>query len=422
MSAYYWTRGAASTYSARWHIPKKEEANTMKWPAARMASQAGKTFGMYETAARMEAQGINVIHIEVGRPSADTPVHIREAAKRALDDGIVHYGDLQGTRSLREALAAKLRDYNGLDFSADDILVTNGLTQAAFAAFMAGLDEGDEVIVLEPFYPQHNTKIELVGGRVVTVPLKKDNGFRLDPDAIERAINDRTTMIVFINPANPVGTVFTRDEVQALADIAMRHDLIVVTDEVYDYILYDGRQHISIGALPGMRERTITLCAFTKAFAMDGWRMGYAAAKPEFLQQMMKVTLNDTTHPCVFAQEGAREAMVASKDCVQAMVAEDCRRRDLVYRRLNAMPGVNCHQPEGTIYAFADFSSLGLSSEDLAMAILEDVHVATESGSFYGDAGEGYLRICFGSEPYERLEEAMNRIERFVRARASDAA
>jgi aspartate aminotransferase len=382
-----------------------------------MATQAGKSFGMYEVAARLQAGGVDVIHLEVGRPSADTPAHIKAAAKDALDRGVVHYGDLQGNAELRAALAKKLRDYNGLDFGAADILVTNGLTQAAFAAFMAGLDEGDEVIVLEPFYPQHNPKIALVGGRVVSVPLDRARGFRLDPAAIEAAITPRTTMIVFINPANPVGRVFSREEVEALADIARRHDLIVLSDEVYDYILYDEHRHLSIGTLPGMRERTITLCAFTKAYAMDGWRLGYAAAPPELLQPMLKVTLNETTHPCVFAQEGALAAITGSMECVQAMVADDARRRDLVHRRLNALDGVSCALPEGTIYAFPDFGGLGMPSHDLAMALLEEAHVATEAGAFYGASGEGHLRICFGSEPYPRLEHAMDRIERFVRSR-----
>lgn len=389
----------------------------MKWPAKRMSTQASKSFGMFEVAAQMEARGVDIIHLELGRPSADTPRHIKEATKQALDDGIVHYGELLGTHSLREALAAKLKDYNKLDFSADEILVTTGLTQAAFAAFMAGLDPGDEVIVLDPFYPQHNSKIELMGGKVVTVSLSKHNGFRLDVDAIESAVNERTTMIVLINPANPVGTVSSRNELLALADLAIRHDLIVLSDEVYEHILYDDSQHISIGSLDGMRERTITLGAFTKAYAMDGWRMGYAAAKPEFIQQMLKVTMNETTHPCVFAQEGALAAVAGPQDCLREMVAEDCRRRDLVFRRLNAMPGINCHLPEGTIYAFPDFNSLGMPSTELALAILEQAHVAVESGSFYGPSGEGHLRICFGSEPYERLSEAMDRIDAFVNAR-----
>ncbi len=389
----------------------------MDWPAKRMATQTGKGFGMYETAAALAADGADVIRLEVGRPAFDTPMHIKAAAKQALDDGIVHYGDLQGSAALREALAAKLARYNGLEFSADEILVTNGLTQAAFATFMAGLNEGDEVIVFEPFYPQHNPKITLVGGRVVLVPLDKAAGFRLDAGALEAAITERTKMIVLINPANPVGTVFRHDELEALANIARKHDLLVLTDEVYDYIVYDDAEHISLAGLPGMRERTITLGAFTKAYAMDGWRIGYAAADARFIQELMRVTLNETTHPCVFAQEGAREAVAGSQDCVREMVAEDQRRRDLVCARLNDMPGVHCHVPQGTIYAFPDFSAYGQSSEDLALAILHEAHVSTEAGSFYGPSGEGHLRLCFGAASYERVEEAMDRLEKFLRGR-----
>jgi len=383
----------------------------MQWPAKRMATQSGKSFGMYETAAALAADGADIIRLEVGRPSMDTPAHIKAAAKQALDDGIVHYGDLQGTLALREALAEKLARHNGLQFSPEEILVTNGVTQACFATFMAGLNEGDEVIVFEPFYPQHNPKIALVGGRVVTVPLDKSSGFHLDAAALAAALTERTRMIVLINPANPVGTVFSRDELLAIADIAQAHDLLVVTDEVYDYITYDGRAHISIASLPGMRERTITLGAFTKAYAMDGWRIGYAAAEPRFIQELMRVTLNETTHPCVFAQEGAREAAAGSQDCVREMLAEDQRRRDLVCARLNAMPKVHCHVPEGSIYAFPDFSRYGLPSEALAMIFLHETHVATEAGAFYGSSGEGHLRICFGAASDERLEEAMDRLQ-----------
>jgi len=394
----------------------------MQWPAERMATQTGKGFGMYETAAALTAEGADVIRLEVGRPVMDTPAHIKAAAKQALDDGIVHYGDLQGSLSLRQALSEKLARYNKLEFSADEILITNGLTQAAFATFMAGLNEGDEVIVFDPFYPQHNPKVALVGGRIVTVPLDKAAGFRLDAAALNAAVTDRTRMIVLINPANPVGTVFNQEELQTIADIARRRDLIVVTDEVYDYIIYDGGTHISIAGLPGMRERTITLGAFTKAYAMDGWRIGYAAAEPRFIQEIMRVTLNETTHPCVFAQEGAREAAAGPQDCVQEMLAEDQRRRDLVCARLNALPNVRCHVPEGSIYAFPDFSDYGLPSEDLALMLLRETHVATEAGSFYGPGGEGHLRICFGAASAARLDEAMDRLHTFLERQGSQLA
>ena len=391
----------------------------MKWPANRLASQIDKNFGMFEVAHEMEKKGVDdIIHLEVGRPSYDTPAHIKDASKKALDNGVVHYGDLRGNTKLREALAQKLKDYNGIEVAPDEVLMTNGLTQASFATFMAGLEEGDEVIVFEPYYPQHNKKIELLGAKVVTVPLATSQGYRLDPDALEKAITPKTRMIVFVNPANPVGRVFTHDEVSALAEIATKHDLLVLTDEVYEYVLYDDHKHLSLASLPGMRDRTISTFAFTKAYAMDGWRLGYVAAKKEFVDAVYKVVLNETTHPNVFAQEGALAAVVNPQDCVAEMVKEDRRRRDLVHDRLNAMPNVNCDKPHATIYSFPDFSGWGKSSDELADELLKETHVATEAGTFYGASGEGHLRICFGSEPYDKLEEAMDRIEGYLKKKA----
>ena len=238
----------------------------MKWPAQRLHSQANKGFGMYEVAARLQGSGADVIHLEVGRPADDTPVHIKEAAKAALDAGIVHYGELQGTLSLRQALADRYRAQQDVAVTPAEILITNGVTQGAFATFMAAIDPGDEVIVLEPWYPQHNSKIELVGGTVVTVSMRRvDGAYRLDPKRLEAAITSRTRMIVLINPTNPTGTVYSASELAALAQICIRYDLLVLSDEVYEYITFDGHRHISIATLPGMRERTITVSAFTKA-------------------------------------------------------------------------------------------------------------------------------------------------------------
>lgn len=386
----------------------------MKWPAERMKTQEGKGFGMYERAAALEGQGRDVIHLEVGRPSFDTPAHIKQAAKDALDAGIVHYGDLRGTRTLRAAIADDLNGRHGFTVTADNVLITTGLTQAAFATFMAALDPGDEVITLEPLYPQHPPKIELIGGTVVSVPLVKEDGYRLDETAVEAAVTPRTRALLLVNPANPTGRVFSRSELEGLAGVARRHDLLVVSDEVYDRIIYDDGTHVSIATLPGMWERTITLFAFTKAFAMDGWRLGYAVGPDQLISQVLRVTLNETTHPNVFAQEGALAAILGPPETVQEMVAEDRRRRDLVFKRLNAMPGVSCPLPEGAIYAFPDVSELGRTSADLAADILERCLVATEAGSFYGPSGEGHLRICFGSEPYERLEEALDRIDAYL--------
>ena len=389
----------------------------MRWPAKRVSASSAKSFGMYEQALPLARRGVDLIHLEVGRPDFDTPAHIKEAAKDALDRGIVHYGDFAGTLSFREALADKLSARNGIDVGAAGILVTNGLTHAAYVSCMAALDPGDEVILLEPYYPQHSNKIELAGGHVVTAALRTDDGFRIDREAIENAITPQTRMIALVNPANPTGRVYRREELDIIADLAIAHDLLVMSDEVYEMIVFDDKQHISIASLPGMQERTITQFAFTKAYAMDGWRLGYIAAPEFMLPALMKISVNDVTHVNVFIQEAGRVATSASQDCVLNMVAEDCRRRDLVCERMNAMPGVSCAVPEGTIYAFPNVAAHG-NSQRIARDILDATGVVTEAGTFYGPAGEGYLRICFGGEPYERLDEAMDRLTGFFTDRA----
>ena len=385
----------------------------MKWPADRITETSPKSFGMYEHAIPMMARGEDLIHLEVGRPSFDTPQHIKDATKQALDDGLVHYSDFAGNLNFREALAKKLREQNGIDANPDEILVTNGLTHAGYVACMAALDPGDEVVLLEPYYPQHVNKVELAGGTVVKAPLDRANGFQVDGDAIRAKLSEKSRMIAMVNPTNPTGRVYRRDELQIIADIAIEHDLLVLADEVYEQIVYDGHEHISIASLDGMRERTISCFAFTKGYAMDGWRMGYLTASREFMDAFMKISMNDVAHVNAFIQEGGRAAIEGSQECVREMVAEDKRRRDLVVQRMNAMQGVSCVVPEGSIYAFPDISSTGMTAQDLAVAILQSTNVVVEAGTFYGASGEGHLRVCFGAEPYERIEEAMNRLDEF---------
>lgn len=385
----------------------------MKWPADRVANCSPKSFGMYDKSMKLQAQGRKFIHLEVGRPSFDTPPNIKEATKKALDDGVVHYGEFPGDIKLREAIVGKLKSYNGIDATPSDVLVTNGLTHAAYAVFTAAIDPGDEVILLEPYYPQHIGKIELAGGKVVKAPLDAANGFRIDGDAIEASITDRTRMIAIVNPANPTGRVFTREELQVVADLAIKHDLLVSSDEVYDQIVYDDNQHVSIASLPGMWERTFSMYAMTKAYAMDGWRLGYIACPKKFMPALMQITVNDVAHVNVFIQHGAREAITGTRKYFDEMLAEDDRRRRLVCERLEAIDGIRCPLPEGTIYAFPDVSAFGKPSAEIAQELMEETGVVTEEGSFYGPAGEGHLRVCFGSESYEVIEEAMDRIQTY---------
>lgn len=378
--------------------------------ARRITQTSAKDFGMF---ARAFGRPGDLIHLELGRPIEDTPDHIKDATIAALRAGHVHYSDLKGIPELREALAAKMARDNGTDYTADEIIVTNGLTQASFAAFMALLDEGDEAILLAPYYPQHVGKIELAGAKAVIAPLDAENNFAIRRDLIEAHITPRTRMIVLINPCNPTGRVYTREELIILADLAIEHDLIVVSDEVYERITYDGQKHISVASLPGMRARTISMFAFTKAYAMDGWRLGWLAADASMISALMKITTNEVTHVNTFIQYGALAAITGPAEALDNLVAGDLARRDLAVRRLNQMPGVTCAAPEGTIYAFADIRGTGLSAQLVADRLMEEAGVVVEAGSFYGEAGEGHLRICFGSVDEARLSEAMDRMQGF---------
>lgn len=379
--------------------------------ARRITATSKKSFGMYGRAAALT--GRDLIHMELGRPYADTPPHIKQAAIDAIRAGKVHYSDLAGVAPLREALKGKLARRNGLEVSPGQIIVTNGLTHGSFAAIMAFVDPGDEVILLEPYYPQHIGKIELAGGTVVMAPLDAADNFRIDPALIEPKITARTKMIVLINPCNPTGRVYTRPELQGLADLAIRHDLLVLADEVYEDILFDGARHLSIASLPGMAERTVSLFAFTKSYAMDGWRIGYMAAPDWAVGALLKITANDVTHVNTFVQDGALAAVTGDPAVLEGLIAEDRMKRDIVVPRLNQMPGITCAWPQGTIYAFPDITATGMASQDLAERLLEETGVVVEAGSFYGPAGEGHLRLCFGSLSAEEITEAMDRLQRF---------
>jgi aspartate aminotransferase len=278
---------------------------------------------------------------------------------------------------------------------------------------MAALDPGDEVILPEPYYPQHLNKIELAGGKPIFAPLRSDQGFQIELETFMPYISPNTRMIVLVNPSNPTGRVYRNDELEVVARVAIEHDLLVVTDEVYEQVVFPGHRHISLATLPGMAERTISLFAFTKAFAMDGWRLGYLHAPTHMISAMLKISMNDVTHVNTFIQYGGLAAVTAAGHSVQDMVADDCLKRDMVVERLNAMSGVNCSVPEGTIYAFPNIERTGLSSTRIAELLLEKAAVVVEDGAFYGRAGRGHLRVCFGSQGLDKLHLAMDRMTDF---------
>lgn len=379
-------------------------------PARRITDTSPKNFGMFAKAVGMAG---DLIHLELGMPTEDTPQHIKDATIAALQSGAVHYSDLQGLPDLRNAISDKVQRQNRIDISADEVIVTNGLTQASFAAFLAYLDVGDECLLLAPYYPQHIGKAELAGAAVTIAPLDAANRFAINRALIEPHITPATRAIALINPCNPTGRVYTRPELQIIADLAQEYDLLVLSDEVYEEITYDDAQHISIASLAGMKERTITMFAFTKAYAMDGWRLGYIAADASLIGPLMKIHTSEVTHVNTFIQHGALAALTGDPAVLQGMVSRDRDRRDLVVSRLNQMPNVTCGNVEGTIYAFPDITATGLSAQDCADRLLNETGVVVEAGSFYGDAGEGHLRVCFGCAELDVLDDAMNRMQRF---------
>ena len=378
-------------------------------PARRITESSPKNLGMFAKAVGMQG---DLIHLELGMPVEDTPQHIKDATIAALQEGHVHYSDLQGQPDLRQALADTLKRHNGIDVTADEVLITNGLTQASYAAIMAYLGPGDEMLLLEPYYPQHIGKAELAGATVRFAPLDAEDNFSIKRALLEPRITAATKAIALVNPCNPTGRVYSRKELQVLADLAIEHDLLILSDEVYAGLTYD-TDHISIASLPGMKDRTISMFAFTKSHAMDGWRLGYLAADASLMGPLIKMTISEVTHVNSFIQFGALAAVTGDPSVAAGMLARDRARRDLVVSRLNQMPGVTCPPVEGTIYAFPNIAATGLSAQDCADRLLAETGVVVEAGSFYGPAGEGHLRVCFGSAEEDVLSEGMDRMQRF---------
>jgi aminotransferase len=368
---------------------------------------------VFERGKALEREGRPVIFLETGRPDFDTPVHIKEAAKRALDAGEVHYTSNYGTPALRAAIAEKLARDNGLRYDPEqELLVTVGAAEAIHAAFLALVGPGDEVLYAEPSWVNYAAAARLTGAVPVPVSLRESNNYQIDPDEAQRAITPRTRLLVIASPHNPTGAVQSPETLRRLAELAVRNDLVVLSDEIYEKIIYDGLAHVSLASLPGMWERTITINGFSKAYSMTGWRLGYAAAPRPIIQAMNRVHQYTVACACSFAQAGAVAALTGPQDCVSAMVREFQRRRELVVPGINAIRGLSCLRPGGAFYAWVSVEGTGMRSEDFSLKLLETVYVSCVPGSVFGSAGEGYVRFSYANS-FERLTEALERLERF---------
>jgi len=357
----------------------------------------------------------DVVNLGIGQPDFDTPEFIRDAAKQALDEGYTRYPPAKGFRDLRQAIADKLKRQNNIVADPDtEIYVAVGAMQVIFNTCLHMLSPGDEVIVIDPGYDYYS-QIRLFGGVPVAVAAHESNRFKVDPDDIQAAISDKTKLMIINTPSNPTGAVFDEEILRSIARMSKEHDLIVLSDEPYEDILFDGRTHVSIASFDGMAERTISAFTLSKSYAMTGWRVGYTVAPSPVIDEMEKLMEHMVSGVTAVAQRAALAAIQAPQDCVREMVATYAKRREIVHEGLNAIDGITCLKPESTFYAFPNISSLGLSSWDFAKYLVKEHQVAIVPGSIFGNAGEGYVRLSFAASA-EQLKEGIARIEKAVKA------
>lgn len=367
-------------------------------------------FEVLALARRLEAEGRDIVHLEIGEPDFATPENIIRAAVRAMEDGATHYTPASGIMDVREATAAYVTRRSGVATAAANVVLTPGSKNILLFALLTLVEEGDEVIVPDPGYPIYRSLVEFVGARPVSIPIRERNDFRLDLDELASVITDRTRLLIVNSPANPTGGVLTQDDCEGIATLAQRHDLMVLSDEIYGRLVYDG-DHVSLYGIPGMAERTILLDGLSKAWAMCGWRLGFGAMPVDLARRMDTLMINTSSCVAAFTQWAAVEAFdsPASDAAVDQMTAEFRRRRDVLVEGLNALPGFRCHRPAGAFYVFPNVSETGRSERELASSLLNEAGVATLAGTAFGPHGAGYLRLSYANS-VTNLEKAVARI------------
>jgi aspartate/methionine/tyrosine aminotransferase len=379
--------------------------------AERMSRLGTETaFEVLARAKALEAQGREIIHLEIGEPDFDTPAHIKAAAVRALEEGWTHYTPAAGIPALREAIADYIRRTRGIPVGPEHVVVVPGGKPIMFFAILALVEEGDEVIYPNPGFPIYESMIRFVGARPVPLRLRMENEFRVDVEELARLITPRTRMLILNSPANPTGGVLTREDLEAIAELCLKHDLVVLSDEIYSRILYEG-EHISIASFPGMLERTIILDGFSKTYAMTGWRLGYGVMPEPLAEAVTRLMINSNSCTAAFTQIAGIAALTGPQDDVDCMVAAFRERREVMVEGLNRLPGFRCLKPKGAFYAFPNIEGTGMSSRELAHYLLEEAGVAVLSGTAFGEYGEGFLRLSFANS-IENIQKALERIEK----------
>jgi len=367
-------------------------------------------FDVLVRARALEAQGKDVIHLEIGEPDFPTPQHIVDAGKRALDEGWTHYGPSQGLPELREAIAQYISTTRGIAVSPANVCVTPGGKPIIFFPMLALLGPGDEVIYPNPGFPIYESMIRVSGATAVPVPLLEARGFSFDLDIFRKSLTSRTKMVVLNSPHNPTGGMIPPEDIAAIADEVRSRDLVVLSDEIYSRIVYGTQKPVSIASLPGMLEKTIILDGFSKTYAMTGWRMGYGVMPSFLVDAVNKLMVNSNSCTASFTQRAGIAALCGPQEAVTAMVAEFQRRRDAFCARLNDIPGWRCAIPGGAFYAFANVKATGRGSKEIADSLLLDAGVACLNGAGFGEFGEGYIRFSYANS-YENLMRAVERIK-----------
>ena len=370
------------------------------------------TLAISAKAKEMKTEGLDICSFSAGEPDFDTPAHIREAAKQALDSGKTRYGPAAGEPQLRRAIATKLRTDNNLPYNPENIIVTNGGKHSLYTLIMATVEPGDEVLIPAPYWVSYPEMVKLAGGTPIIIPATIKNDYKITPEQLQQAITPKTKFLIFNSPSNPTGMVYSPDEVRALAEVVLANDIWVVADEIYEKILYDGAQHLSIGAVSdAMFERTIVSNGFAKAYAMTGWRLGYLAGPVELIDAANTLQSQSTSNVCTFAQYGAIAALESPQDCIETMRQAFAKRRTAMIDAVNSIPGLSCVVPNGAFYLFIDISKTGLRSLDFCTRLLNEKYVAAIPGVAFG--ADDAIRISYATD-LPTIELGMERLNDFV--------
>ncbi|MFI5202368.1 MAG: pyridoxal phosphate-dependent aminotransferase [Candidatus Kapaibacterium sp.] len=371
------------------------------------------SFVVLARARELEAQGRDIIHLEIGEPDFATAPNIIAAAKKALDDGFTHYGPAPGLPEFRKTIAEVEGARRGLEFKPEMVVVTPGAKPIMYYAIMGIINPGDEVIYPNPGFPIYESAILLAGGTPVALPITEATGFSFSIDDLRSRITSKTRMLVLNSPQNPTGGILTQEDLKGIAELAMKHDLWVLADEIYCRIVYDGFKNYTIASYPGMMDRTIILDGFSKTYAMTGWRLGYGIMPKGLAEVVAKLQTNVASCTASFIQIAGIEALSGPQKWVDDVVEEFRRRRDLIVDGMNSLPGFSCHKPLGAFYVFPNVLGTGIESRTLANRLLNEAGVACLSGAMFGEYGEGYLRFSYANS-MENIEKAIDRIRKFI--------